>query len=438
MFEIKGKYTTAKVMIDEIDMETMSQITSMVNHEAFTNPVAIMPDTHAGKGSVVGFTMELGDKIIPNLVGVDVGCAILSFKLPKDIYDHISMVEFDALIRSTIPFGTDVRETVSKNINWNMFYHRINSNTRKLVMEFGNRYRMYSGWEDIDDDKFRRVSERVGISHLRTLTSLGTLGGGNHYNEVGVSENTGDYWFTIHSGSRNFGKCVAEYWQKVAVTRMTSPVITKDQYVTQVKKDYDKKDWAKKINEYNTLYHTSGVQKGMEYLTGADMLGYLKDMLIAQTYAQFNRYTMMNEIVNALKSMGINASSDEYFETTHNFIDLDDWIIRKGSIRSYEDEVMLIPLNMKEGMLLCKGKSNKEWNCSAPHGAGRVLSRTQAKSKLNIEDATAQMEGIFTTCIPLDEAPDAYKSAELIESCIGPTVEIIDRIKPIMNLKCNG
>jgi len=430
MFEITGKYTSAKIMIDGVDETTMSQLYAMISHPAFTNPVAIMPDTHAGKGCVVGFTMPITDKVIPNIVGVDIGCGMLSFNVGKNLFGRISKKDLDDKIRQFVPFGTNTRSKVSQ---YKMDWTSINKKLNQLCLKFNEKFDN-TVWPAVMDDKeFTLLCKRIGIDEGRALKSLGTLGGGNHFIEVSKSDNTGDYWITIHSGSRNFGKCVAEYWQKIACT----PTRTKGEHAEFVKKTYDKSEWESEIKKYDEKYGSIQV-KGMEYLSGAKMYRYLVDMMIAQEYSSLNRHIMMREITDILCREYVDYFLSESIETIHNFIDFDDWIIRKGSIRSYEGEKCIIPFNMRDGILLCEGKSNPEWNYSAPHGAGRVYSRSKAKAVLNIKDVEKQMEGIYTSCIPLDEASDAYKDPSIIEECIEPTVTIVDRLIPVMNLKCNG
>lgn len=252
----------------------------------------------------------------------------------------------------------------------------------------------------------------------------------NHFIEVSKSSVTGDYWVTIHSGSRNFGKCVAEYHQKVA----SLPSISKGEYTERIKASYDKKDWAHQISRYNEVCGNTQV-KGMEYLTGKAMYDYLVDMYIAQEYALLNHTIMMEEIIGVLDYYDVEYSIKETIKTIHNFLDFEDWVIRKGAVRSYEGEKFILPFNMKEGILICEGKSNPEWNYSAPHGAGRVLSRSKAKSVLDINEVKKQMEGVYTSCIPLDEAPGAYKDSTIIEMCIEPTATIVDRLIPVLNMK---
>jgi tRNA-splicing ligase RtcB len=438
MYEIKGKYTTAKIMIDDVEESCISQIVAMVNHPSFTQPISIMPDTHAGKGSVVGFTMPIGDSIIPNIIGVDIGCGVLSFNAGKRVFEKLSMKELDIAIRAKIPFGSEVRANSDNRMRdtkakLEVMFKRLNDQIRRFTLAFNEKYGLHCSPLPVTMDSFETLANVVGCG--RTVTALGTLGGGNHFIEIGKSVESGDYWITIHSGSRNFGKCVAEYHQKVAVDALYKPSVSKDAYIKEVKKKFKQSLWGSEIAKYDALYKvdSSYVPKGMEALTGQNMYNYLVDMMIAQEYAILNRRIMAQVIYGILDCPGEGAV--DQIESVHNFVNHDDWIIRKGAIESYEGVRMLVPYNMKDGILVCTGKSNADWNCSAPHGAGRIYSRSQAKKTLNKDEVRKQMDGIFTTCIPLDEAPGAYKDPAIIEACIAPTVDIIDRIVPVMNLK---
>lgn len=334
MIEIKGKYTTATIMVDEVEPTCLSQIVEMVNNPIFTNPIVIMPDTHAGKGSVIGFTMSLGEKLLSSIVGVDIGCGMLSFKVNK----LIDLPNLDQLIRKRIPMGHD-----------------------------GHSDPLFKSGD------FNELARRVGCKNA--LESLGTLGGGNHFIEVG--EMNGEYWITIHSGSRNLGLKTALYWDGV--------------------------------------------------LEGERLTGYLADMRLAQYYASLNRHIMSNIILSIL-----GTTSTEFIETIHNYIG-DDNIIRKGAISSYCGEKSLIPLNPKDGILVCEGVSDPSWNFSAPHGAGRVLSRSAAKASITKEMAEEAMSGVYTSSFPRDESPLAYKKSSFIKEHLNE--KVLGIIKPIMNIK---
>ena len=435
MFEITGSHTTAKVMIDEIDETTMAQIYSFVSHEAFTNPIAIMPDCHAGKGAVVGFTMPITDKVIPNTIGVDIGCGMLSWNLGKRVFETVSKETVDIAIRDAVPMSTNIHKN-GANFDMQMFHGMINRKLRKFILEWNRTRDDNKEMTEFSGDDLYELCNKLGMKYGRFINSIGTLGGGNHFIEVGKSENTGDYIFTVHTGSRNFGLAVCKYHQNVAYHGVVDPVMTKGEYIELVKSTFPKKEWQREMKKYSTLYpKRGGAAKGMEYLTGDNLFNYLVDMIIAQTYAVYNRHVMQDLICGALEDIGVGINCSDSIETTHNFIDFEDWIVRKGAIRSYVGEKMIIPFNPRDGLLICEGKSNPEWNFSAPHGAGRVLSRSAAKAKLSdavVEDA---MKGVFASVRPKDESPLAYKDSKTIEAAIEGTATIIDRVRPVMNLK---
>jgi len=393
MIELNGKYTNAKIMIDKIDENCIAQIIEMINHEAFTNPVAIMPDCHSGKGSVIGFTMPVGNKIIPNIVGVDLNCGILSFNVGNININH---EDLDKKIRERIPFGINVNKKGKIRL----------------------------------DSEFKDLCKRVGIDFDYAINSLGSLGSGNHFIEIGRSQNTDDIWISIHTGSRNLGKKVCEYWQNIASKKdYRDP----KEEVKKIKELYPKKEWDKQIRLFKEKY--KNIKKSdLDFLEGESKEGYLKDVDLTKTYASFNRQIIMYDICSILG----NPSIKDRIETIHNYIDPDDNIIRKGAIRSYVGERMIIPFNMRDGILICEGKSNPEWNFSAPHGAGRVYSRSKAKEELDLDKFKNDMKGIFSTSVcngTIDECPDAYKDSKIIEKSIEPTAIILDRIIPIHNMK---
>lgn len=393
MIEYQGKYTNAHIMIDSIEEECMTQITHMCNHEAFTNPIVIMPDTHSGKGSVIGFTMKVPDKVISNVVGVDISCGMISINIGNININH---KDLDNKIRERIPFGTNINK---------------------------------KGKARLDKD-FQEVCKRVGADFDYVVRSVSTLGGGNHFLEVGRSQNTDDIWITIHTGSRNFGKRVCEYWQKISSMK---DLPDRKEYLNKIKTVYPKKEWEDRIKEFNQKVKNIR-QNELDFLTGNNKDGYLRDMKFCQEYASLNRKTIMEDILNILGKPEIK----DKIETIHNYIDLEDGIIRKGAIRSYIGERMIIPFNMRDGILICEGKSNPEWNFSAPHGAGRVLSRSKAKETLSLEKFEKDMVGIYSTSIgkgTIDESPDAYKDSKIIEEAIEPTAKILDKIIPIHNMK---
>lgn len=365
---LKGQYNSAQIMIDEIDDTTRQQIERMLDHPAFADTyIAIMPDCHAGKGAVIGFTMKMNDYIIPNIVGVDIGCGVLAARFAVD---DIDLPAFDRFIKKNIPAGFSIhREAKVK-----------------------------------DDPTLRHWAKVVGMDYAKALRSIGTLGGGNHFIEVG-KDTQENIWVTIHSGSRNFGLRVANYFQRKARQTLAQSTAGKDQ------KDLE--------------YLLVDSQDGQDYLNAARF---------AQGYASLNRQTILKAI-----SRFFGRTPVETIESVHNFIG-DDNIIRKGATPARKGERVIIPFNMRDGLALCTGKGSSKYNYSAPHGAGRILSRTKAKQVLSVDDFARGMKkaGVYTTTAnmeTLDEAPGAYKDKDLIIQNIGETVEINDFVKPIYNFK---
>lgn len=432
MFEINGKYTTAKVMIDTLDDATIQQISTFVNHPAFTNPIAIMPDAHKGKGSCIGFTMPLTDKLIPNLVGVDVGCGMLSINIGKTI--PIALDLLDHKIRKLIPFGMNIHDRGVIHIKNDFKWKELNALGHNFSLAYNKKFGTEYYIPKYDMTYFDDLCDRTGITQTRAINSIGTLGGGNHFIEIGIST-SGDYWLTIHTGSRNIGKRTCDYWQNMGskVVRKAKQA-TLDQMIASIRLQYKGMEIKTKIKEARQAIGLDAIiSDELQYLENEYSFGYLTDMLFCQTYSSMNRQYIASLILNELKIKEVDR-----IETIHNFIDFKDFVIRKGSVRSYIGERFILPFNMRDGILICEGKSNSEWNFSAPHGAGRLMSRSQAKKSISLDDFKSSMVGIFSTSVgqgTLDESPMAYKDAKLIENAIDPTANIIDRIKPIMNLK---
>ena len=405
----QAQYGKAKVwirLIDEPDKDraTIQQIYEFLNDSTFTNPIAIMPDCHKGNGAVIGFTMEMTDKVIPNVIGVDIGCGMLSLNMGRDFLKNFSRPDLDDIIRTKIPFGTSVNQK-AMNLSGRlqkemtdriqMFAYYYTMRTQRLMPDARSRYHV----PVISDTWLEDKCEEINMDYARFLKSVGTLGGGNHFVELGIDEN-GNYWITFHSGSRQFGQKVAVYHQRIAKAK-----------------------------------NSDGHGAGMAPLDGQDMFNYLVDMIVAQMYAEHNRNVMAAVIMLELGKR--KEDQKAVVHSVHNFIDFDDWIIRKGAIRSYVNERMVIPFNMEDGLLICEGKSNKEWNYSAPHGAGRLGSRKWAKSTLSLDDAKESMakKDIYTSKVPHDEIKGAYKPASIIENSLEPTANILHKVKPVLNCK---
>ena len=431
MIELNGKYTNAKIMIDDVEPQCISQITSFINHPAFTNPVAIMPDTHAGKGSVIGFTMPMGDKIIPNTIGVDINCGVLSINIGKEI--PMSKEDLEYKIRSKIPMGMNYHKKSIIDMKNSFPWKKVNAEAHNFMMSYYEKFGLEITPPKYDMSWFENKCKEIGCSVNRALTSIGTLGGGNHFIEVGKDLND-EYWFTIHSGSRNFGKCVCEYWQNIAAKKVKHNHTDKKlEELEEAKLNYNGKELFNKIKEIKSKYNFNINITGLEFLEGIEASGYLFDMIFTQAYADVNREYMSKIILDIL-----NVDPIEKIETKHNFIDFKDMIIRKGAIRSYIGEKFVLPFNMRDGILICEGLSNPEWNCSAPHGAGRIMSRSKAKKNITLETFKEQMKNVYSTSVcnsTLDEAPDAYKDSSIIENAIGDTATVLNRIVPIINLK---
>ena len=365
MLTLQGKYNSAVLYTDTAEQSTIAQIITLLNQEFVSgSKICIMPDAHAGMGSTIGTTMTITDKVVPNLVGVDIGCGMETVLLEDEM---IALKALDDAIGKYIPSGFQ---------------------TRNKAHDFS------------DEINLSTLCAAPALDLKRARFSIGTLGGGNHFIELGKDED-GKLYLVVHSGSRNLGKQVCEHYQKLAMKQQG--------------------------NRFR------GADRALAYLEGALLDDYLHDMALTQHYADLNRRAMVQELQQQL-----GFKIKEQFTTTHNYIDLDAMILRKGAISAKAGERVLIPMNMRDGSLLCIGKGNADWNCSAPHGAGRILSRTAAKSKITMAEFEASMQGIYSTTIDrktLDEAPAAYKPMDEIIANMGDTAEIIKTIKPLYNYK---
>jgi len=436
MFEMNGKYSDAKVMIDSVDTETVRQVQLMVNHPAASNPVAIMPDCHAGKGCVIGFTMKVGDKVVPNWVGVDIGCGMLSVRLPLSSLSDKELAALDVKIRENVPMGMNVNSSYKKSL-CDDFVRLLVASASESNSPIARKFITAS------KDSVEAEVKSVGMNVDYFWTSIGSLGGGNHFIEIGRDE-AGRLWLTVHTGSRNFGKTACEHFDDRAQEVLRN--VDLSGYISELKARADRGEISKSqigdlLGEKQREFKLDFDVRSSAYVTGDMMDGYLSVMFLAQTYAALNRSVIVGKIVESIGAIvGAPVSPDDRIETTHNFISFVDGIVRKGAIRSYVGERMIIPFNMRDGLLMCEGKSNPEWNYSAPHGAGRVLSRRQAKDSIVLEDYQKAMSGIFTTSVgadTIDESPMAYKDAAMIEEAIAPTATIIHRVKPIYNVKAS-
>jgi len=365
MIELKGKYNTAKVFTDTAEQSAVTQIEHLLDQEFVAgSKIRVMPDAHMGMGCTIGATMTITDKIVPNLVGVDIGCG-METALLRD--KRIELAQLDKAIHQYIPAGFSVR---------------------KIKHHFVDEIDLHA----------LRCAKHVDLN--RAVLSIGTLGGGNHFIELGKND-SGQLYLVIHSGSRNLGKQVCEHYQNAAA---------------------------------DTLGRKGkGADRVLAYLEGTLFDDYLHDMGIIQRYADLNRKAIIRELEKRVKFKII-----EQFTTVHNYIDLDLMILRKGAISAQKGERVLIPMNMRDGSLVCMGKGNEDWNYSAPHGAGRIMSRNVAKRSITLTQYEKSMKGIYSSTVnksTIDEAPSAYKPMDEIIANIGDTADIVETIKPIYNFK---
>lgn len=381
------------IFAETFEYEAYDQIKKLVNFEAYDKAkIRVMPDAHAGKGCTIGTTIEITDKVTPNLVGVDIGCGMLTIRLrDKDI----DLAFLDDVIKNKIPCGFNVHEVSKKSFDFDGL----------------------------------RCDNHVDLS--RAILSIGSLGGGNHFIEVGVDEKTGDNYLIIHSGSRKLGGDVCKYYQDKAFQNANEMGRVVKNMIEKLKSQGREKDISLELKNLKK----PSADKDLAYLTGSDFDDYMNDMAIVQEFASLNRATMAEIILRECR-----LHESERFETVHNYIDFKRMILRKGAVSAEDGEILLIPINMRDGSLLCVGKGNAEWNYSAPHGAGRLMSRRKAKEIIKMDDFVESMKGVYTTSVVesvVDEAPQAYKSIKEIMSAITETVDIIGVIKPIYNFKAH-
>ncbi len=397
--EIKGKVNTAVCYARVVEDEAIEQIRRMCDYE-FTEgaQIRIMPDVHSGKGCTIGTTMTVKDKAVPNIVGVDIGCGMLTINVGKDLIDFEKLDE----AAHYIPSGMNVWE----------------GRREKFDLESLCCYR------DLRNTKWLEKS-------------LGTLGGGNHFIEVDEATD-GTKYLVIHTGSRNLGKQVAEIYQKLAIDLNKGKETyfkQRDEIIRTYKEQGRRKEIQAALNEIAWEKRETTIPEDLCHLYGSFFEDYLHDVEICQNFARRNR-ELIAEII--LERAGL--SGQDAFHTIHNYIDTDEMILRKGAIAAHKGEKVLIPINMRDGSVLAVGKGNPEWNYSAPHGAGRVMSRTKAKSSLSMDEYKEAMSGVYTTSVneaTLDEAPMAYKRLEDIIDVIKESVEVIDVMKPIYNFKAS-
>ena len=407
--EITGQYNTAKVYSHTAESQAIGQIISLCNLEFFADSnIVHMPDLHAGAGCTIGTTMTITDKVVPNFVGVDIGCNLFCVNIGRG---SLNLTEIDNFIKHQVPHG-----------------HRNNKEPQ---------YNYIS-----------KIQELICIRDLpkaaRTYNlAIGSLGGGNHFIEISIDKDRNVY-LIVHSGSRNIGLQIAKHYQRKAFDYHNGINDDFEKEKKELVKEY--KETGKRNQIQNALdvlekkhrRESTTIPKDFCYLEGQLMEDYLHDMKIAQEYARINTMIIAKRIVDFISHATTDFETLEGFSTIHNYIDLDNMILRKGAVSAQKDEILIVPMNMRDGSLLCKGKGNIDWNFSAPHGAGRLMSRTKAKEDLSMDEFEQTMDGVYTTSVrqgTLDEAPMAYKPMQEIIDATGDTMEIIDILKPIYNFK---
>lgn len=456
MIEIEGEHTTAVVqgeggMFDDAFFE---QVQDIVDHEAFQNDIVIQPDGHAGAGAVIGFTMPLGDRVTPNVVGSDIGCGVTAVNVGSE---GMFGERENNWIRSVVPMG--LGQTHS-----NPDYHIVDDFPWDKCSSIREEYDDGVSVE-YEKDYLMNLCDRVGLDVNNVIASMGTLGSGNHFFEISKSEETGEYWFVVHSGSRCVGGAIASYWQEMASEKEQAESVLDSveewmwKYIKFEPDDFydDILDWVYggkgesfyKINDIRNDFDGEGIERirqkfislipdadrngELDYLTGEAVERYITDMVFAQQYARENRKVMLRNACDAL-----DLEMGEMIDSIHNYIDFRDRMIRKGATRAAEDERLVIPFNMAEGAVICRGKGNESFNLSAPHGAGRRGSRRWAYREFTVEQFEEHMEGIYSSNNPhevLDEIPNAYKSPDDIMKYLTETTEVEETLTPVVNMK---
>lgn len=403
-----------KIFTTNIEQEAVNQINELLKQEPFKNcKVRIMPDVHSGKGCVIGFTADLGGKVIPNIVGVDIGCGMLCVELGNI---ELDFKDLDRVVNEYIPAGRNIR--------------------KQKLLNFDKINELYCLRELKETKKFNRA--------------IGTLGGGNHFIEIDA-DNKGNKYLVIHTGSRNLGKQVADYYQNLAIELCSGKeemYKKKEEIIKKYKEQGRKSEIQQALKELEKEYKNNkpNLPKELCYLEGKHREMYLHDMKICQEYASLNRLQIAKQIIiNYYKLTDIPEMyppiMQNSFETIHNYISFEDNIVRKGAIRANKNEKVLIPINMRDGSIIAVGKGNQDWNCSAPHGAGRIMPRTKAKEKFKLEEFKQSMKDVYSTSVveeTIDESPMVYKSMQEIIENTKDTIEIQKIIRPIYNFKAKN
>ena len=476
--ELTGAHTTARVLVDDeslVEENCLAQIQELIDHPAFTEPVRIMPDTHWGAGAPIGFTMPLPDRIVPNIVGVDVGCGMAAAKLGETL--PCSDAERERRVREVIPMGRSVHDYDDAVHLVDEFpFERANRVFEQFDAAFETRHGqaidpLEFGFDGYDAAYFKQLCQRVlasqrqGMGHV--IQSAGTLGGGNHFVEFAQARASGDYWLVVHSGSRYLGKAVAEHWQARATDyrnadriRATIPedLVSYVKFDPETVSDADLFQWVtggkgeshirkeavrdafdgseiERVFERLSSFDPGHADRNtaLDWLDGSEAHGYYVDMLFAQQYARWNRTLMINAICDAL-----DVTPVDRFQSIHNYIDFRDLTIRKGATPARDGQRLVVPFNMADGSVLATGKGNPDFHQTAPHGAGRVMGRREAHDTLSLEAFETAMDGVYSESVVdavLDEAPMAYKPADRIAAALESTAEVDDWLDVVHNLK---
>jgi RNA-splicing ligase RtcB len=474
--ELDGEYTTARVMVDDerlVDEALLEQVSELVDHPAFTEPVVLQADAHYGAGAPVGFTMPLPDRVVPNVVGVDVGCGMACANLGSEL--PFSDAKRERRVRETVPMGRSTHDyDDAPHLVDDFPFERATERFRAFDAAYRERFGRpvdppTFDFDGYDSAYFRSLCDRVlaghraGMGHV--IQSAGTLGGGNHFLEFARGRESDDHWLVVHSGSRYLGKAVAEFWQQKATdhrnadaTRAAVPKayteylkfdpetvsnadlfawVTGGMGESHVRKNAVRADFEgdriEEVFDALTGLRPNDRATDLDFLDGRETHGYYIDMLFAQQYARWNRDLMIDAVCDAL-----GVETVERFQSVHNYVDFRDLTVRKGATPAREGERLVVPFDMARGSVIARGKGNPEYHHTAPHGAGRAMSRREAHETLSMAAFEAEMEGVYSESVVedvLDEAPAAYKPADAIERALEPTAEVVERLVPVHNLK---
>ena len=489
--EIEGDATTARVMVDDeslVEDNALEQVQTLADHPAFTEPIRVMPDTHWGAGAPVGFTMPLPDAVVPNVVGVDVGCGMAATNLGSDL--PLDDATRDRRVREAVPMGRSVHDYDDAVHLVDKFpFERANEAFEQFAARYRERFDreidpVGFDFDGYDGAYFKSLCDRVlagrssGMSHV--IQSAGTLGGGNHFLEFARGRESGDYWLVVHSGSRYLGLAVAEYWQERATRYRRADEIRAaipEEYERFLKfdpervSDGDLFEWVTggkgeshvRKERLRTELEGKAIERAFETLGslaptddtadadgeqdsdadafgddlaalyGREAHGYYVDMLFAQQYARWNRALMSEAVCDAL-----GVEPVERFQSVHNYVDFADLTIRKGATPAREGQRLVVPFDMADGSVIARGRGNEAYNETAPHGAGRRMGRREAHETLSVDEFETAMEGVYSESVgdeTLDEAPMAYKPAAAIREALTPTAEVVERLDPVHNLK---